>query len=174
MANSITYNACDMVLFGHVDASYLSHLHARSVAGGNFFLGDRNKPLKINGSIHVFPSIIPCIVSSAGEAEYPALFAGAQHAASLRIILSDLGHPQLLTMLMCDNTCAIDIATDFIKQKRSKAIDMSFHWVRDLVRNGELTVSYINTDINVADFFTKNLERAKHDFSRKFLVTQHK
>jgi hypothetical protein len=172
--NSITYHACDMILFGHVDASYLSRSHARSVAGGIFFLGDRNKPLKINGSIHVFSSIIPCIVSSAGEAEYAALFAGAQHAAGLRTILSDLGHPQPPTMLMCDNTCAIGIATDSIKQKRSKAIDMRFHWVRDRVRNGEFTVSYINTLINVADFFTKNLDPAKHDFFRKFLVTQHK
>jgi hypothetical protein len=44
-------------------------------------------------SVHVFSSIIPCIVSSAGEAEYAALFAGGQHAASLRTIVADLGHP---------------------------------------------------------------------------------
>jgi hypothetical protein len=159
MTNSITYNACDMILFGHVDASYLSRSHARSVAGGIFFLGDRNKPLKINGSIHVFSSIIPGIVSSAGEAEYAALFASAQHAASLRTILSDLGQPQPPTMLMCDNTCAIGIATDSIKQKRSKAIDMRFHWVRDRVRNGEFTVSYINTMINSQTSSPKTLTR---------------
>ncbi len=33
--------------------------------------------------------------------------------------------------------------------------------------------TYINTLINLADFFTKNLDPAKHDFFRKFLVTQH-
>ncbi len=62
--NSITYYVCDMHLFLRVDASYLSRSHARSVVGAT----------------HVFSSIIPCIVSSAGEAEYAALFAGAQHA----------------------------------------------------------------------------------------------
>ena len=48
----------------------------------NFFLGNENQPLNINGATHVFSSIIPCIVSSAGEAEYAALFAGAQQADS--------------------------------------------------------------------------------------------
>jgi hypothetical protein len=56
MENSITYNACDMILFGDVDASYLSRSHDRYVAGDVYFLGDRHKPLKINGSIHVFSS----------------------------------------------------------------------------------------------------------------------
>jgi hypothetical protein len=61
--------------------------------------------------------------------EYAALFAGAQQAASLRTILSDLDYPQAPTIIMCDNTCAIGIATDIIQQKRSKAIDMRFHWL---------------------------------------------
>jgi hypothetical protein len=122
-----------MVLFLHVDASYLSRSHARSVVGGYFFLvlGNENRPLHhiINGATHVFSSIIPCIVSSAGEAEYAALFAGAQHAASLRNIMADLGYPRPqppTIIMMCDNTCALGIATatDSIKQKRSKAIDI--------------------------------------------------
>jgi hypothetical protein len=39
-------------------------------------------------SLQLFP--IPCIVSSAGEAKYAALFAESRHAASFRTILSDL------------------------------------------------------------------------------------
>ena len=171
--NCITYHACDMVLFLHVDASYLSRSHARSVVGGYFFLGNENRPLLINGATHVFSSIIPCIVSSAGEAEYAALFAGAQHAASLRNILADLGYPQPPTVIMCDNTCAIGIATDSIKQKRSKAIDMRFHWVRDRVRQGQFTISYIKSTDNVADYFTKNLDPIKHKFFMQFLAPNH-
>jgi hypothetical protein len=64
------------------------------------------------------------VVASAGEAEYAALFAAGQHAASIRTTLSDMGYPQNPTIIMCDNTSAIGIATDSIKQKRSKAIDM--------------------------------------------------
>jgi hypothetical protein len=159
-----------MILFLHVDASYLSRSHARSVVGVYFFLGHENKPLHLNGATHVFSSIKPCIVSSAGEAEYAALFAGAHHDASLRNILGDLGYPQPPTIIMCDNTCAIGIATDSIKQKRSKAIDMRFHWLRDRVRQGQFTISYIKSADNIADYFTKNLDPIKHKFFMQFLV----
>jgi len=164
------FHSCDMILHGHVDASYLSRSHARSVAGAYLFLGDHNLPLKINGAIHTFSTIIPCIVASAGEAEYAALFAGAQHAASLRTILADIGHPQPPTILMCDNTCAIGIATDSIKQKRSKSIDMRFHWVRDRVRQGQFLISHIRTNLNIADYFTKNLDPVRHNALSTYIV----
>jgi hypothetical protein len=133
-SNQIVYPTCDMVLHVFVDASYLCRSRARSVAGAIFFLGNHNDPTSINGSIHVFSSMIPCVVASAGEAQYAALFAAGQHAASIRTTLSDMGYPQGPTIIMCDNTSAIGIATDSIKQKRSKAIDMRFHWIRDRVR----------------------------------------
>jgi hypothetical protein len=138
--NQIVYHACDMVLHAFADASYLCRSHSRSVAGAIFFLGNHNDPTRINDSIHVFSSIIPCIVASAGEAEYAALFAAGQHAASIRTTLSDMGYPQNPTIIMCDNTSAIGIATNSIKQKRSKAIDMRFHWIRDRVRQSQFTI----------------------------------
>ena len=78
------------------------------------------------------------VVASAGEAEYAALFAAGQDAASIRTTLSDMGYPQNPTIIMCDNTSAIGIATDSIKQRRSKAIDIRFHWIRDRVRQSQL------------------------------------
>jgi hypothetical protein len=168
--NHIVYHACDMALHVFADASYLCRSHSRSVAGAIFFLGNHNDPTRINGSIHVFSSIIPCIVASAGEAEYAALFAAGQHAASIRTTLSDMGYPQSPTIIMCDNTSAIGIATDSIKQKRSKAIDMRFHWIRDRVRQGQFTIAYIPTSQNLADYFTKNLPHDLHAQFHPFLV----
>jgi hypothetical protein len=67
--NKIIYHACDMVLHVFADASYyLCRSHARSVAGAIFFLGNHSDLTRINGSIHVFSSIIPYIVTSAREA----------------------------------------------------------------------------------------------------------
>ncbi len=71
---------------------------------------------------------------------------------------------------MCDNTCAIGIATDSIKQKRSKAIDMRFHCVRDRVRQGQFIISYIKSADNIADYFTKTLNPVKHKFFMQFLA----
>ncbi len=72
---------------------------------------------------------------------------------------------------MCDNTCAIGIATDSIKQKRSKSIDMRFHWVRDRVRQGQFIISHIRTELNIADYFTKNLDPIRHNILRPYIVT---
>ncbi len=58
--NQIVHHACDMALHVFADASYLCRSHSRSVAGAIFFLGNHNDPTRINGSIHVFSSIIPC------------------------------------------------------------------------------------------------------------------
>jgi hypothetical protein len=81
-----------------------------------------------------------------------------------------LSPPQPPTIIMCDNTCAIGIATDSIKQKRSKAIDMRFHWVRDRVRQGQFIISYIISVDNIADYFTKNLDPLKQKFFMQFLA----
>ncbi len=71
---------------------------------------------------------------------------------------------------MCDNTCAIGIATDSIKQKRSKATDMRSHWVRDCVRQGQFIISCIKSADKIADYFTKNLDPLKHKFFMQFLA----
>jgi hypothetical protein len=82
-----------MILHVLADASYLSRSRARSFAGAYLFIGDHLQPTKINDAIHCFSTIIPCVVASAGEAEYTALFATGQQAAALRTILEEIGYP---------------------------------------------------------------------------------
>jgi hypothetical protein len=165
-----TYHACDMILIVYVDASYLSRSMARSVVGCIFFMGNRNQPTRINGTISALSTIIPCVVSSAGEAEYAALFTGGQHAAGLRTTLHDMGYPQPPTTILCDNTSAIGLANDTIKQKRSKAIDMRFHWIRDRIRQNQFGIIYIPTKENIADYMTKNLPKELHERFTFYLV----
>jgi hypothetical protein len=170
--NALLYHACDMTLHAFADTSYLCRSHARSVAGAIFFLGNQNDPTRINGSIHIFSTIIPCVVASAVEAEYAALFAAGQHAASLRTTLADMGYPQEPTIIMCDNTSAIGIAiaTDSIKQKRSKAVGMRLYWIRDRVRQNQFIIAYIPTQQNLADYFTKNSPKESHSKFHSYLV----
>jgi hypothetical protein len=68
-----------------------------------------------------------------------------------------MGHPQPPTPLLCDNEFAIGLGNDTIKQKRSKSIDMRFHWLRDRIRQGQFTLRYLAGKQNLADFFTKKL-----------------
>jgi hypothetical protein len=160
--NAIVYKKSKMHVILQVDASYLSRSHARSVAGGVAYYGDAANPTIENGMIHAISSIIDVVVSSAGEAEYGAAFIFAQHGVWLRNIAIAFGHAQPATPILCDNEFAIGLATDTIKQKKSKSIDMRFHWLRDRIRQGQFTITHLKGSLNLADFFTKTLSCAHH------------
>jgi hypothetical protein len=131
-----------MVLYLHSDTSYLSISKARSRAGGHFFLSDMPtdptkpplKPPTSNGPLHITCQIMRNVLASAAEAEIGALFLNGQEALPIRVTLAELGHPQPPTPMQTDNSTAAGFANDTIKQKRSKAIDMRFYWIKDRVR----------------------------------------
>jgi hypothetical protein len=132
---TIQYHASDMILHIHSDAFYLSVSNAQSHLGGLFFLG--NKPPgqdMLNGSILNVASVIRNEVASAAESEVGACFHNAQLGATLRATLTELGHTQPPTPLRTDNSTAFGILNETTKQKRSKAIDMRYHWLTDRVR----------------------------------------
>jgi hypothetical protein len=125
---TIRFTANDMILAVESDASYLSVVKGRSRAAGYFFLTNKTTspfgPFKPNGAVHVMCHIMREVLSSAAEAELGALFHNGKEACPLRIALEEMGHPQPATPMATDNNTASGIATDTVKQKRSKAIDM--------------------------------------------------
>ena len=120
--NELVYHVCNMTLFIQVDASYLdlTRSNARSVAGGICYLGNIGQPQHINGAIHAISTIIPSVVAPAAEAEYAALFILAQEGEYLRRVLDDMGYPQAPTLLLCDNQCAVGLATVVLMAKERK------------------------------------------------------
>ena len=114
-----------------------------------------------NGAISVPCKIIKTVLSSAAEAELAALFINGQEAIPERITLEELGHPQGPTPVVTDNATAAGIANEDIRQKRSKAMDMRFFWIRDRVRRGQFYVYWQKGNTNLADYFTKH-HPAKH------------
>ena len=73
----------------------------------------------------------------------------------LRLTLADLGYPQKPTTIICGNECAVGIANDSFTQKRSKTIDMCYHWMRDQVKLKFFKINWRPSNENLADFFTK-------------------
>ena len=144
----------NMQLCAQSDASYLSEYNARSRAGALFYFG-LNQEGVVNGMVDYMSMVIPTVCSSVAEAEYAALFLAGRTITNLRNILEDLGYPQKTTNIMCDNSCAVGIVNATVKQKRSKAIDMRYHWIRDQVQQGKLTVTWAEGATNLADYFTK-------------------
>ena len=59
----LTYHACDMVLTGHSDASYLSETKSRSRAGGHLFMSNNTAFLPNNVAVLNIAKIIKAVMS---------------------------------------------------------------------------------------------------------------
>jgi hypothetical protein len=115
------------------------------------------------------------VLSSATEAELGALFYNAKDGAMLRTTLEDMGHPQHATPIQTDNACAAGIANNTVKQRRSKAIDMRFYWIRDRVNQGQFLVHWRRGTDNLANYFTKHHSPSHHRLMRsRYLLELHK
>ena len=171
---TVRYFASNMVLHIHSDASYLSEPKARSRAGGHYFLSNRPvSPLKppltppsLNGPVFTLSRIMRNVMGSAAEAEIGATYLNGQEVIPIRTTLAEMGHPQPPTPMQVDNSTAEGFANDTIKQKRSKAIDMRFYWIKDRTRQGQFLVYWRPGITNLADYHTKHHSPAHHRLVR--------
>ena len=167
----ITYNASAMKLAVHSDASYLSEPKARSRAGGHFFLSNGANIPQNNGAILNIAHIIKHVMSSATEAELAGLYIMAREAVYIRIILSEMGHKQPPTPIQTDNAMADGVINGKVQPKRTKAIDMRFHWLRDRECQQQFRFYWRPGKLNLADYWTKHHAAKHHQNIRKEFIT---
>jgi hypothetical protein len=160
----IRHHASDMILHIHSDAYYLSENEAKIRAGGFFYMGNTTKNDKklTNGAILIVSKVLKHVMSSAAEAEIGAVFINAKEGAVLRTTLEELGHKQPPTPMETDNTTATGYSNGKIKQKRTKAMDMRFYWIKDRVKQGQFRIYWGPGFQNLADYFTKHHSSAHH------------
>ena len=169
----LTYTASDMMLAVHSDASYLSEPKARSRAGGHFFMSSNATIPQNNGAVLNIAHIIKHVMTSATEAELAALYIMAREAVYMRIILEEMGHKQPPTPLQTDNSMAEAVINGKITPKRTKAMDMRFHWLRDRECQEQFRIYWRPGKLNYADYWTKH-HPAKHhqNIRNEFLTPQ--
>jgi hypothetical protein len=167
----LSYHASDMVLAVHSDASYLSEPEARSRAGGHFFLSNDTTIPPNNGAVLNIAHIIKNVMSSATEAELAGLYIMAREAVYIRIILEELGHKQPPTPLQTDNAMADAVINGKIQPKRTKAMDMRFHWLRDRECQRQFRIYWRPGKMNYADYWTKHHPESHHRNIRKEFLT---
>jgi hypothetical protein len=171
----ITYRASDMVLAIHSDASYLNEDNARSRAGGHHFLSENVADPPNNGPIHNEASIIKAVMSSAAEAEIGSLYGNARKGVEERNILEEMGHPQPPTPVQTDNSTADGIINSRVQPKRTKAMDMRFHWLRDRAINQDQFRFYWRRGaLQRGDYWTKHHSPAHHRNMRPEILTPYK
>ena len=84
-----------------------------------------------------------------------------KEAIYLRSFLHELGqHDADPTRLCVDNQAAQDLAYNPEHHKRTKHIERRHFFVRERVESLEISVPFVRSELNMADFFTKSLPSA--------------
>ena len=94
------------------------------------------------------------------EAEYIAASEVANEGFWMKECLTNLGVIPSASgpmKIFCDNTGAIALAKEFRFHKRTKHIKRHFNSIHEQVHVGDIEISKIHTDLNVADPLTKPL-----------------
>uniref|UniRef100_A0A2N9HH17 Integrase catalytic domain-containing protein n=1 Tax=Fagus sylvatica TaxID=28930 RepID=A0A2N9HH17_FAGSY len=126
----------------------------KSTSGYAFILG--------GGAVSWCSKKQSCIALSTMESEYVACSAAVQEAVWLRRFLQCLGvtaHAEDAVLLYSDSTSALAYAKDPKYHGKAKHIEFRYHYIRDMVSQGEVILQHISTSSMVADPLTKPIAR---------------
>ena len=95
------------------------------------------------------------------EAEYIAQTHAVKEATYLRTFVQEICRLDKLIAINCNNQGAIMLSKDNRFHTWTKHIDIQYHFVQEVVKDGKITLKYIPTDENPVDIFTKLLTKTK-------------
>ena len=59
--------------------------------------------------------------------------------------------------IYCDNSSSIALPKNLVFHGRSKHIEIRYHFIRELVENGDIKMEFCKSEQQLADMFTKPL-----------------
>ena len=161
----LTLGGKDPQLRAYSDADWASQAHRHSISGFAIFHGQ--------GVVSWSSKKQPIVTLSSTESEYVALSHVVKDILWHRKLHSELSpffdEIKAPIPLYCDNQGAIVLSKDATFHMRTKHIDTRFHFVREIVDNNILSISYCPTDDMIADILTKALSRFKFEKFRTLL-----
>jgi hypothetical protein len=98
---------------------------------------------------------------STAKAEYVAAASGHAQLLWMRQTLEDYGVHYDKVPLLCNNESAIKIAHNVVQHNNMKHIEIRHHFIRDHINRGDINLFYIGTNDQLADIFTKPLDKAR-------------
>lgn len=148
---------------GYSDADWAGDRDDRHSTSGNLFL-------MASSPISWMSKKQSVVALSSAEAEYIALSSAAQETVWLRRLLEDLGaKSNLPTLIMEDNQGAIAQAQNPVAHGRSKHIDIKYHFVREAIEDGFVSLQYCSTKDMIADILTKPLVKCQFQKLRRMM-----
>jgi len=101
------------------------------------------------------------VALSSTESEYVAVTNGAQEALWIKSLMSELGFNQSCITLFEDNEGCINLSNNPQEFKRTRHVQVKYHFIRHHVRAGTLKLQYVETANQLADIFTKGVSGPK-------------
>ncbi|XP_074327097.1 secreted RxLR effector protein 161-like [Apium graveolens] len=153
-------------LLGYTDSDYARDMDDRKSTSGYVFL--------LNGAAICWSSRKQDIVTlSSTEAEYVAATSAACHCIWLKGLLQELGAVGAVCIdILCDNSSAIKLSKNPVMHRRTKHIDVRFHYLRNLSGEGAMQLVFCGTNDQIADIMTKPIKLEQYVKLRNLLGVQ--
>jgi hypothetical protein len=150
-------------LEGYPDLDWASDANDRkSTSGGASFVGNNLVSWHSKKQNGVSLSTI--------QAEYIAAGSCCTQLLWMKHMLADYGFKQGLLSLFCDNTSAINISKNCVLHSRTKHIEIRYHFIRNLVEEQLLELTFILIEQQLVDLFAKPLDNLRFTSLRKAIV----
>jgi hypothetical protein len=154
----ICYSGDNLKIFAYSDADWAGDLDSRRSTTGYVVYA-------AGGPISWQSKLQSTIAVSTMEAEYMAAFGAIQELIWTKGVLSELGFDYVDSMILnMDSQSAMALAKNPTHHKRSKHIDIKYHWLREYTfENTTVELVHCGTEDMVADVMTKALAADSHE-----------
>uniref|UniRef100_A0A1Y1M571 Integrase catalytic domain-containing protein n=1 Tax=Photinus pyralis TaxID=7054 RepID=A0A1Y1M571_PHOPY len=149
-------NSFDFV--GFSDADYAGDNETRrSTSGYVFHTG--------SGVISWASTRQQSVSTSSTESEYVAACQAIKELLWLKTFVDELTLKcDVKAKLFVDNQSAIRLVKNPVYHKRTKHIDVQYHFIREKFQEGKFDLEYVETNNQVADICTKSLTKNRHKY----------
>ncbi|KAF0706887.1 hypothetical protein AaE_013900 [Aphanomyces astaci] len=148
----IHYERVERSVCGYSDADWAGDVDTRHSTSGYCFLLN-------NGIVSWKSHKQRTVALSSTEAEYMGLTEAAQEALWMKALLQELGELEdgVPITIWEDNQGSIALAKNTEHHRRTKHIDIRYHFIREKVASADIELKYCPTSDMIADIFTKPL-----------------
>ncbi|MCO5574871.1 hypothetical protein L7F22_028664 [Adiantum nelumboides] len=135
---------------GYIDADYARDMDKRRSTSRYVFMfigGDVSRQFQSQS----------CTSMSTTEAEYIASSKACKEAVWLACLVRDLGITADIPTLHCNSQSAMMLAKNPVFHAKTKHIDVTYHFIRDMLEDKLMELVKVCTDDNPANLMTKGL-----------------
>ena len=145
------YGASNDGLLSYSDSDWAEDRDDRHSTSGSVFL-------MAGGAVSWASRRQPTISLSSTEAEYKAASDTCRQLTWLRTFGSELGDDVTRPTPLClDNQGSIFLSVNPVIDRRTKHVEIKYHYIREQVELGSVEIFYVATKDQLADALTKNV-----------------